>query len=86
MVRGDFWISFSCDGSLERSDLVKYLLRDRINEAATADDRFNRATEGIFIVYDLLGVDGAEVILCGLSISWKVLNVDVGFLGGGSSG
>jgi hypothetical protein len=58
----DFWVSVPYDGSLECSDLVKYLPRDLTNEAAILDDRLKRVTGGIFIVCDLLGVDEAEVI------------------------
>lgn len=56
------WVSVPHSGSWECSDLVKYLPRDLTNEAAILDDRLKRATEGIFIVCDLLGVDEAEVI------------------------
>ena len=63
MILGDSWMSFSRDCSFKCSDLVKCLPRDLMNEAAFADDRFNQATEGMFIVYDLLlEVDGADVI------------------------
>jgi len=78
-------ISLSCDGSLECPDLVKYFPRDLTNDAAIVDDRFNKLTEGIFIVCDFLRVGGAEVTWRGLNISWKVLNTDVDTLGGGSS-
>lgn len=80
------WISLSCDGSLECPDLVKYFPRDLTNDAAIVDDRFNKLTEGIFIVWDFLRVGGAEAIRRGVNISWKVLNTDVDTLGGGSSG
>lgn len=79
-------MSSSRDGSLECSDLTKYFFRDLMNDVAIVDDRFNILTEGMFIVCDLLGVDEAEVTWCGLSISWKVLNIDVDSPGGGSSG
>lgn len=49
-------MSFSCACSLECSDLVECLPRDLRNGAAIVDDRLNKVTEGIFIVYDLLGV------------------------------
>jgi len=62
-VTGDRWLSSSCDGFLECSDLVKYFPRDRMNDAAVVDDRFSEATVGMLIVCDLFGVeDEAEVI------------------------
>ena len=58
---GECSLSSSCDVSFESPDLVKYLPRDLMNDAASVDDRFNVATEGMLIVYDLFGVGEAEV-------------------------
>jgi hypothetical protein len=60
LVFGDCWSSSSWDGSFEHPALAKYLPLGLINDAAVVDDRFNEATEGMFIVCDLFGM--AEVI------------------------
>ena len=65
MTWGGRWLSVSSfrDRSPGCPDLVERLLRDLINVAAVVDDRFSEAVEGMFIVWDLFGVEGeAEVI------------------------
>ena len=65
MTRGGRRLSVSSlgDGSAGCLDLVKCMPRDLTNDAAVVDDRFSEATEGMFIVWDLFGVEGeAEVI------------------------
>jgi len=60
MTWGDRWLSASslCPG------LVKRLPRDLINDAAVVDDRFSEAAEGMFIVWDLFGVEGEAEVIC----------------------
>ena len=86
MAWEDRWLSSSSDGSFECPSLIRFFPRDLMNDAVAVDDRFSEATEGMFIVWDLLGVeDEVEVILCELSMSVKTLDIDVDPLGGGSS-
>ena len=85
MTWGGRWLS-SHDDSLECPDLVKRLPCDLINDAAVVDDRFSEAADGMFIVWDLFGIEGeAEDIWWGSSISVKDLNADVDSFGCGSS-
>ena len=63
MTEGGPFPSLSCDDPSKGPDLAERLARDLINDAATVDERFSEAMDGMPIERDMFGVeDEAEVI------------------------